>query len=188
MIERLLYRNGTELGARRIQKGAAGGGQPDAVYFLHAAAAQALVYGVVLAVDGQQRLALAARLGCNQLAGGDQTFFIGYAHYFSGFHRFVSCFQAGHAYDGADHEVGLREGRDPDRASSSVDDFDFAETGLLETCAENIGVGFGCDRDYARPPAARLLESRFQIGAGSQRDDLKTVWVGLSHAQRATAD
>ena len=48
-------------------------------HFFHPAAAQALVDGVVLAVDGQQRLALAARFGGDQFSGGDQAFLVGQA-------------------------------------------------------------------------------------------------------------
>ena len=38
-----------------LQERAAGSREPDALDFLHAAAAHALVDGVVFAVDGQQR-------------------------------------------------------------------------------------------------------------------------------------
>ena len=57
-FERLFDGDGGEFRGRSVQEGAAGRGQPDALDFFHASAAQALVDGVVFAVDGQQRLAL----------------------------------------------------------------------------------------------------------------------------------
>ena len=62
-----------------FKKRSAGRGEPDALDLFHPSAAQALVDGVVFAVDGQQRLALAARFGGDQFSGGDQAFFVGQA-------------------------------------------------------------------------------------------------------------
>ena len=66
-----------KLRLRGVQEWPARGGQPDALDFLHAAAAQALVHRIVLTVDWQERFALAARFRGDQLAGGHQAFFIG---------------------------------------------------------------------------------------------------------------
>ena len=120
MIERLLHGNVGEVAARRVEKRTAGGGQPDALDFVAAAAAHALVNGVVLAVDGQQRLALAAGFGGDEIAGGDQAFLVGQADGLAGLDRFVGGFQSGDADDGADHEVGVGMGRDLHRAGRAV--------------------------------------------------------------------
>jgi len=68
-----------------FRNGPAGGRQPDAVHFFHPATSQALVNGVVLAVDRQQRLALPPRLGGDQLPRSDQTFLIGHTDRLSRF-------------------------------------------------------------------------------------------------------
>ncbi len=84
-----------------------------------APAAHALVDGVVLAVDGQQRLALAARFGGDQIARGDQALLVGQADGLAGFDGFVGGFQSGNADDGADHEVGVGMSGDLHRAGAS---------------------------------------------------------------------
>src|SRR5215831_18540596 len=58
MVERLLDGNRCKFRARGVEKRPAGSCKPDALDFLHAAAAETLVDGVVFAVDGKQRLAL----------------------------------------------------------------------------------------------------------------------------------
>ena len=81
--------------------------------------------GIVLAVDGQQRFALAASLGGDQFSGRNQAFLVGQADGLSGPDRFVSGFEAGDADDGADHEVGLGVGGDLHGSGGSVGHFDF---------------------------------------------------------------
>src|ERR1700691_2539999 len=65
MIQRLLDGDGGKLCLGGIQERSAGSSQPDALDFLHAAAAQALMDGVVLTIDRQKRFALATRLSCD---------------------------------------------------------------------------------------------------------------------------
>src|ERR1035437_10345090 len=67
MVQRLLDGDRRKDRMGRIEKRPTRGRQPYAVNFVHAPAAQALMHRVVLAVDGEQRLALAASLGCDQL-------------------------------------------------------------------------------------------------------------------------
>src|SRR5208282_96349 len=120
MIERLLDRNGGKLRLGGVQKRTTGGGQPDALdlvdLVIDSASAQALVDSVMFAVDGEQRLALPARLGCDEFAGYDETFFIGEAYGLAGAHGFVSRLQAGDADDGADYEIDFGVGGDADGA------------------------------------------------------------------------
>ena len=77
--------------------------------------------GVVFAVDGQERLALAARLGGDELSGGDQAFFVGEADGFSGANGFVGGFESGDADDGGDYEIGVGMGGDADGAGGAVE-------------------------------------------------------------------
>ena len=85
MVQRLLDRDVGKIRLWRVKERSAGSGQPDALDFFHPAATQALVDGIVLAVDGQQRLALAAGLGGDQFSGGDQAFLVGQADCFARF-------------------------------------------------------------------------------------------------------
>ena len=122
----------------------------------------ALMDRVVLAVDGQQRLALAARLGRDQIAGGDQAFLVRQADGLAGFDGFVGGFQSGDAHDSADHEVGIGMGGDFHRAGRAMQDFNFAvETGVLQPCLK-------AGRRLRRLPSK---ESRDASGAPARRRD-----------------
>ena len=77
MVQRLRHGDIRKLFARSVQKRPARSGQPHALDLVHPAAAQALMHRVVLAVDGQQRLALATGLGGDQFACGHQAFLVG---------------------------------------------------------------------------------------------------------------
>src|SRR5438128_1434548 len=100
MIQRLLYCNIAKLGFRGVQERTARSREPDAPHLVYAASTKALVHGVMLAVDRQKRLALAARFRGDQLPGCNQAFFISEPYGFTRFHSFVSCFQSSHANDG----------------------------------------------------------------------------------------
>ena len=149
-----------------MQERTAGGGQPDAGYLFHTAAAQALVDGVVFAVDGEQGLTLLFGLGGDQLAGDYQTFFVGKADGFSGADRFVGRLEAGDADDGADYEIHFGMGCDLNCAGCAVDDFDFGDAGGAEPGAECGGMLLVGQRKDARLPAHGLLEGEFGIVAG----------------------
>ena len=99
-----------------MKKWTTGGGQPDAMDLVATPATHALVDGVVLAVDRQERLALAARFGGDEIAGGDQALLVGEADGLAGFDGFIGGFESGDADDGGDDEVGVGMGGDLDRA------------------------------------------------------------------------
>src|SRR5258708_31468422 len=96
MVQRLLDRDGCELRTGFVEKWSARRSEPYTVDFFHASAAHALVDGIVFAVDGQQRLALLAGLGGDQLAGANQTFFIGQTENLSRADRFLGGFPPTH--------------------------------------------------------------------------------------------
>jgi hypothetical protein len=81
--------------------------------------------GIMFAVDGQQRFALTAGFGGNQLTGGDQALFISQANGLARAHGFVSGFESGYAHNGADDEIGFRVSRDLHRSRGAVNHFDF---------------------------------------------------------------
>ena len=91
-----------EVGERRVAKGAAGGGKPDLFDLARAAAAHALVDGVVLGVDRQQGyIANAARAAVEEeIAGGDQAFLGGEPDGLAGEDGGVGGLKAGNADDG----------------------------------------------------------------------------------------
>ncbi len=124
MIQGLVNGDRGKFCLRSVQERSAGSGEPDALDFLHASAAQALMNGIVFAVDGQKRLALAAGLGGDQFSRGDKTFFVRQANGFSGAHGFVGGFESGHAYDGADYEIRFGMGGHAHASGGAVGDFD----------------------------------------------------------------
>src|SRR3954465_7885799 len=108
MVESLGDSDGSEVFGGSLKKRAARGSEPHGADFRDPSAAHALVNGVVLAVDRQQWLALLARFRGDELASGDQTFFIRQANGLPGLHGFVGGFESGNADDGADDEVDVR--------------------------------------------------------------------------------
>jgi hypothetical protein len=104
-----------------------------------------LVDGVVLAVDGEKRLALAARLGGDELSGGDQAFFVGEADGLSGAHGFVGGFESSDTDDGRDYEIGVGMGGNADSAGGAVDYFDAGDSGFLQANSKVVGVRLGGD-------------------------------------------
>ena len=135
MIQGLLDGDRGKLRAWCIQKGPTGRRKPDSVYFLHTPAAQALVHGVVFAIDGQKRLALSASFRRDQFTGGDQAFLVRKTERLPCARSLVGRLKSGHADNGADHEINFGMGGDGDRAGRSIDHFDLAEASLLEAAA-----------------------------------------------------
>ena len=175
---------------RRVQERTAGRRQPDAVHFAAAAAPQALVDGIVLAVDGQQRLALLVRLGDDQVASRDQALFVGDPDGLAGLDGFVGGFQSGDADDGADHEIGVGMGRDLHRARRAV-------RRLRSACPRPTFFSLSCrwSADSCRRhgddlgmPSPRLLEGQIDVASGGQADHREAVGEGLDDLQRALAD
>ena len=82
---------------------------------------------VMFAVNREQRFALAARLGGDQFSRGDQAFLVSKSNDFAGTNRFVSCFQAGNAYNRADHEVCVGMSCNANRSGGTVRYFNLAQ-------------------------------------------------------------
>ena len=107
-----------------LKKWTARSGKPDPLHLVAPPAAHALMNRVVFAVDGQQRLALPARFGGDQIARGNQTFLVGEADCFTGLHGLVRGFQPGDTDDGADYEVGIGMSGHLHRSGRAVGHFD----------------------------------------------------------------
>src|ERR1700691_5223803 len=188
MIERLLDRDGTELRRWSIQEWASGGGQPDALHLLHLATTKALMDGVMLAVDGQQRRTLFPSFGGDQLAAPNKAFLIGSPPGLSRLNRFIGPLKPSHANDSADYEVNVRMGCYLHCTRRSMNHFDFAKASLPEAGAQYIGISFGGDRDHHRSPSSCLFERRLHVSPCGQRDNLESLGIGLDHVQRAATD
>jgi len=155
---------------------------------VHAASAEALVDGVVFAIDGKERLSLTAGFCGNELSGSDQAFFVGEAYGFAGADGFVCSLKASNADDGADHEIDVGMGGYTDGSSGAVKDFDIGDSGFIEARSKVICVGLSADGNYAGTPTLGLLEGQFKIPSSSQRDHLKAVGKRFNHTKTAAAD
>ena len=140
VVQSLFDRDTFELRFWRVQEWPAAGSEPDAFDLAHPSAAQALVQGVVLAIDGQERLALLARFPGDQLSSRDQAFFVGQPNFFAGAHRFVGGFEAGHANDRADHKIDLFVRGHAHRAPLPVDDLNVAQPFGLQLPADLLRI------------------------------------------------
>src|SRR5277367_6364053 len=99
-----------KFGQRQFAKWTARRGEDQAADFGAFPAAQALVDGVVFAVDGQQRDPAAFYGGHDDFAGGDQDFFIGQRDVLAELDGFVGGGQADYADGGGDHDFGVGMG------------------------------------------------------------------------------
>src|ERR1700674_1809505 len=107
---------------------------------MHPAATQTLVDSVVFAVDGQERLTLAASFCGDELSGYNKTLFVGEADRLTGADSFVGCLEAGDAHDGADYEIDVGMSGNADGAGGAVDDLDFGEPRGAELGTEGFGI------------------------------------------------
>ena len=130
MLQRLLRRDALELVQRKLPERPARSRQPDKLHFVVRAHAQALVHGVVLAVDGQDGHVALARSGGQDLARGHHALLVGQAHWFAGQNGRMRRLQSGHADDGRNHKIGLGQGRAGNRALGAMHDFDPGDAGL----------------------------------------------------------
>jgi hypothetical protein len=174
VLERLLGGDVGELVQRQLAERPAGGREPDGLDLSVRADAQALVDGVVLAVDGQDGDVALAGGGGEDFAGGHHALLVGQADGLAGQDGGVGGFEAGDADDGRDDEIRLGQGGAGDGACGAVDDFDAGDAGLFEARGELAGQFFGGQRDDLRPPADGLREGFVEVAPGGQRGDLSS--------------
>src|SRR6516165_8579595 len=94
MIQGLFHRDIGEMALGGMQEGATGSREPDSVNFVAASAAQTLVDGIVLGVNGEERLALLVSFGDDEVASGDQALLVGYSDGLSRLNSFVGSFES----------------------------------------------------------------------------------------------
>ena len=88
----------------------------DALDLFHPPAPHALMHGIVLAVDRQQRNSAFLRFGGDQLTGRNQTFFVSEPESLSRPHRFVCGLETRYANDRTYHEIDVTMRCDPNRS------------------------------------------------------------------------
>ncbi len=124
----------------------------------------------------------------DEVAGGDEAFFVGEADGFAGEDGGVGGFEAGYADDGRDDEVDVGEGGDADGAGGAVKDFDPGDAGLAEAGAELGGERLGGEGDDLWTPAAGLLEGEVEVGAGGEGDGAEELGVGVADGEGRLTD
>ena len=155
---------------------------------LRCSAAHALVDGVVLGVDGEERYIVLFCRGDNEFAGGDEALLVGEADGFARADCRVGGFEAGYADDRGDDKIYFGKCGDMDAAVGSVDYFNAGDACLFEAGCEGGGELFGCERDDFGAPAETLLEGHVDVAAGGERDYLVAVGEGLADGKGAVAD
>src|SRR5215469_12022312 len=182
VLERLRRRDVFELGEWCVAERAARGGEPDLADLARLASAEALVDGVVLAVDGQEAYAAFAGGGQDEIAGSDEALLVGEPDGLTGEHRGVGGLESGDTDDGGDDEAGLGERGDADGACGAVDDLS-GDSGGLQASAKLVGEALGGDGDESRVPALALFEGDIKVRASGKSDGLEAIRIRLTDAE-----
>jgi len=188
VLERLFGSDGGELRQRQLAEGPAGGRQPDGLHLGVRADAQALMDGVVLAVDGQDGHVARAGRRSEDFAGGDHALLVGQADGLAGQDRGVRGFQACDADDGRDDKVRLRQRGAGDSPLSSVDGLDATDAGRFEPGGEFGSQLFVSQRDQLRPPVNGLREGLVYVAPRGQRGHRVALGKLLDDGEGALAD
>jgi hypothetical protein len=121
---------------------------------------------VVLAVNRQQRLALASSFGCDQFSRGDHTLFVCQADRFSGAHRLIRRLKARYSDDCAYNEIYVRMCGNPHGAGRAINYLYVAHARRFESRSQNLGIGFGSNGNQARIPSPALVKRAIEIPTG----------------------
>src|SRR6185369_385271 len=107
MFERLLRSDRGKLIEGQLTEWPTGGCKPDALDLGVTAYAEALVYGVVLTVDGQDGHIALTGSGGEDLACCNHAFLVGEAHRLAGENRGMRRFKTCNSDNRGDNEIGL---------------------------------------------------------------------------------
>ena len=174
--------------ASNVSRGRVRNGPPDAVRTSRSTsewtpAAERLVEGAVLRVDGEDRRAGGGGGRHHRLARDDEDFLVREGERLAELHRLVRRRKPGRADDAAEDDVDLGEGGDVDDPLLAAAD---AHAGELP--ADAVRVGALLHRDDRRAEAGDGGEERFEVRAGRHRDDAEAVGEGLEDRERRPAD
>jgi hypothetical protein len=132
VVQGLRNRDIGKPGFRRMQEWAAGGGKPYAPDFLYLPASQALVDRVVFAIDREQRLALPAGFGSNDLSRGDQAFLIGQSDCFASANGLIGGLKSRYTDDCAYDEIYVWVGSHANVSGGTAADLDSPDTSTFQ--------------------------------------------------------
>jgi len=99
----------------------------------------------------------------------------------------VRRFEASHADDSGNNEVGFRVGGAGDGAGGAVDDFDAGNSGAFDAGSELGGELFRGERYDVRTPAEGLRKGFVKVASGGQRSDRVAVRELLDDGEGALA-
>src|SRR5262249_14406275 len=156
----------------------------DAADFRMSASAEALVDGVVFAVDREKLLAFFFGGGHDQFTSGYEDFFVGESGGFAELDGFVRGSQANGADRGGDDDFRLRVRADSEDAFATVMDFRRSNSLLAEAAGEfvsELGVRHG---DEFGRVAGDLGNEFVEILARGEGDDFEFPWKGVDDGKR----
>jgi hypothetical protein len=180
--------NGCEGLERRFAEGSARSGEDDATDFGMSSGAEALVYGVVLAVDGEQFPAGFRSGGHHEFTGGDENFLIGQSDGAAEFHRFVGGFESNNTDGGGNDDVGAGVSADGQHALASMVDGWESDSLFAEAAGDFVGESGNCDGDYLGMMALNLGQEFVEIGASGQGEDSELIGEGFDDGKSLAAD
>ena len=163
------------------QERAARGGEDDALHLAALAAAQRLMHGVVLGIDGENLAAVRARGASHDVAGGHEDFLVGDADAFAGLQRGVDRRNARRADDGGDDDVGRGHRRHRRRVA---DDLHVS----LHPRAQRLDVRGAAHGDQLRRVALDLLREKLDVAARGEADHAQRVGESVNDGESASAD
>ena len=169
-------------------------GPPDAVRInfltsLMLPGAQALMDGVVFAIDGKEFDSGPARRGHYDFAGCDQNFLIRKRYLLAGLYGGVSCLEADHA-DGCGNQDGGRgmRGHRQHAFGAMLNLRQFREASGAQALDKPCGCFGRGDRNEFRAVARNLLGQFLDVVACGQGHDAETAGHGFHDGQRLPPD
>ena len=164
-------------------------GQDQPAHLRRIAPVQALVDGVVLAVDRQHVDAVGPGQVHHQAAGHHQHFLVGERDALAGADRRDHRLERGRAGRRAQHGVDVVARDQVDqRLRSGAAQVEVGGRAGRELRAQRLAGGVGGHHHRARPVALDLQRHRRRAGAGGEADHLEPIGVRVDDGQRAVAD
>ncbi len=173
-----------ERGEIALQKGPARGRENDALDLDVATAAQRLMHGVVLGIDGKDLAAMFRGGARHHVAGGDEDFLVGDADALARAERGVDGRDAGGADDGGNDRIGRGHRRHGRRALDAGDDLD----AVADQAAQTSRIILAAHGDELGAIARDLLGQQLDVRAGGESHDAQLFRERIDDGERGLAD
>ena len=175
--------------AEQVPERPARGGQDQPAHFRRVAPVQALVDGVVLAVDRQHVDAVRPRQVHDQAAGHHQHFLVGERDALAGANRRDHRFERRGARRGAQHGVDVVARHQLDQGlRAGGAQLEVRRRRGRQLRPQLRAGGIAGQHRGPRPVALDLLRQGRGAAAGGQADHLQPIRVRVDHGQRAVPD